>query len=155
MPSSSVPPTATPLPVQFTAFRKEDFASDSGVAFVNQQLSQIMTTLNAIVGAGGRTILPAGIDMQGSTVSGVGAPQGPTDAINSGHASANYGSEAQRSNLDVGGPQALKGLTSCYATLLPGQGINATITLAKITGGGSNGSITITNGVVSAFVQPT
>lgn len=36
-----------------------------------------------------------------------------------------------------------------------GQGQSTTLTLAKITPGGTNGSITLVNGVVTAFTAPT
>jgi hypothetical protein len=40
-----------------------------------------------------------------------------------------------------------------------GQGIGAsapvTVTLAKLTTGGTNGSLTVTNGVITAYVAPT
>lgn len=34
-------------------------------------------------------------------------------------------------------------------------GASGTITLAKITGGGSNGSITVVNGLITSFTEPT
>lgn len=40
-------------------------------------------------------------------------------------------------------------------TQLPDSGINHTIPLAKITPGGTDGSITFTNGLATAFVLPT
>jgi hypothetical protein len=38
---------------------------------------------------------------------------------------------------------------------LPVGGASGTITLAKLTGGGSNGSITVSNGIITAFTNPT
>lgn len=35
------------------------------------------------------------------------------------------------------------------------SGVTTSVTLAKITGGGSNGSLTIVNGRITAVVQPT
>jgi hypothetical protein len=35
------------------------------------------------------------------------------------------------------------------------SGISVTVTLAKITGGGTDGSLTIVNGLITAVVQPT
>ena len=35
------------------------------------------------------------------------------------------------------------------------RGVTTSVTLAKITGGGVNGSLTITNGLVTAVTQPT
>ncbi len=34
-------------------------------------------------------------------------------------------------------------------------GVSATVPLAKITGGGTDGSLTIVNGLITAVVQPT
>lgn len=34
-------------------------------------------------------------------------------------------------------------------------GVSATVPLAKITGGGTNGSLTIKNGIITAVTQPT
>ena len=34
-------------------------------------------------------------------------------------------------------------------------GVSGTVTLVKLTGGGSNGSITFTDGVITGFVEPT
>jgi hypothetical protein len=34
-------------------------------------------------------------------------------------------------------------------------GVSGTVTLAKITGGGADGSLTFTNGRITAFTQPT
>lgn len=107
----------TPKPIQFTPFKASDFASDSGVAFINQTLSQLTTTLNAFVGAGGPTVLPAGADLQGSTLTGVGSPTSPSDAVPLGHANSAYGAEAQRPQLDIGGKYALKGLTGLWSVV--------------------------------------
>ena len=38
---------------------------------------------------------------------------------------------------------------------LPPSGISGTVTLAKLTGGGTNGSLTYTNGIITAVVNPT
>ncbi len=103
-------------PIQFPVFRKEDFASDDGVSFVNQHFSQIATFLNALTGVSGPTTLPSGVDVQGATVTGLGAPQSESDAISAGHASANYGAQAQQPQLDLGGKHALKGLAAAYQT---------------------------------------
>jgi hypothetical protein len=40
-------------------------------------------------------------------------------------------------------------------TVLTSSGISGTINLAKLTGGGSNGSITVVNGAITAFTNPT
>lgn len=146
------------LPLQYTPFRKEQFNSDEGIDTFNLQWQQVINTVNQAVGNAGRVVIPSGIDVAGSNITGLGAPTHPTDAISSGHADAKYGGAASSANLDLGGNNTLKGLSSLYLNLgatANGAGLNATITLAKITGGGSNGSITIANGIVTSFVAPT
>jgi hypothetical protein len=155
------------MPIQFPVLRKEDFSSDSGLAVVNQHFAQIATFLNALTGVAGPTTLPSGVDVQGATVTGIGAPSGPTDAISFGHAQSQYSSSAQAPNLDIGGKNTLKGLAYTYQQVqangpaiaaiqaqLAG-GVSGTITLAALTVGGTSGSITVTNGVITAFVNPT
>lgn len=156
-----------PLPIQFTPFTADHFKDESGIAFVNQQFSQIITALNANNGVAGRVTLPNGIDVKGATVTGVGAPQGPTDAVSNAHVEQNYSSKKVSSDLDIGGPNALKGLTSIYgqtqknttdiATIQAAlaAGVTGTIVIPKLTGGGANGSITVTKGIITAFANPT
>lgn len=163
-------PSSAPRPVQFTPLRKEDLASDGGMTFVNQTLSQLTTTLNALVGQGGPTQFPAGVDMAGSTLTGLATPSSPTDAISAGHASSQYSAAAQQPQLDIGGDYTLKGLTYSYqqASQVPGMqtqissiltklaaGVTGTISLAKLTTGGTNGSITVSGGLITGFVNPT
>jgi hypothetical protein len=38
---------------------------------------------------------------------------------------------------------------------LPIAGVSGTVTLAKLTGGGMNGSLTVQNGLITAIVNPT
>lgn len=163
-------PTSAPRPVQFTPVRKEDFQSDGGISFFNQTLSQITTTLNALVGQGGPVRFPAGVDMAGAALTGLADPSSPSDAISAGHASSQYSAAAQQPQLDIGGEHALKGLTYSYqqASQVPGMqsqiggilaklatGVTGTVVLAKLTSGGTTGSITFTGGIVTGFVQPT
>lgn len=109
---ASIP--SVPRPIQFTSLRKEDLTTDGGVASFNQQLSQIVTTLNSLVGAGGPTVLPAGIDVKGAPVTGLPAPTKASDAVSLDHASASYSPAAQQPQLDIGGKHALKGLTGLW-----------------------------------------
>ncbi len=108
----TTPPSGqNPLPIQYTPVTKEQLASDDGVAFLNQQLSQFTTTINALVGAGGPTLLPGGVDVQGARVTGLSAPTSPADAVSLAHANANYGPATQSTALDIGGTHTLKGLS--------------------------------------------
>jgi hypothetical protein len=146
-------PASNPLPIQFTPFRKEDFASDAGVSFINQSFAQIFTTINSLLGAGGPTILPSGIDVQGSKVTGLAPPTGPTDAVSANHAESKYSAAAVSPQLDLGGTSTLKGLSNLY--LLLSQSYSGTIPLAKLTGGGTNGSLTVAGGLITSVVLPT
>lgn len=149
--SRPVAPKQQPPPIQNFQLTKEDFTENT--ARVNTLMQQLITAVQALQGSGGRTALFSGIDVQGETVSGVGAPQGPTDAVSLSHAEANYSPQATASQFDVGGSSALKGLTNLYLQLQ--QGGSGTVTLAKLTGGGTNGSIVFKNGLMQSFVQPT
>lgn len=161
------PSAANPLPIQFTPFRKEDFAKDGGVAFFNQFMQQIVNEVNRANGSAGKVVIPNGIDVNGATVSGVGTPQGPTDAISQAHAEGNYSAPAVGPQLDLGGKHALKGLTGVQiqantattniATIQNqlAAGFTGTIPLAKLTSGGANGSITVTSGIITSAVNPT
>ena len=155
MPRPTPPPKRSQKPnkVQFPVLKKEDFDTDEGVAAVNILLSQVATTINQILGDGGPTQLPAGIDLAGGKVAGLGKPTEPTDAVSLGHAEANYSPAATSSQFDVGGKNALKGLSNLY--LIMSQSGSGTVTLAKLTGGGTEGSMTFVNGWMKSFVQPT
>lgn len=151
-------PAANPQPIQFTAFTAKELSTDAGISRLNLLLSQYTTTQNSLVGAGGPTILPSGVDVQGSTVTGLGTPSSPSDAVSLAHGNSSYGPAAVSKQVDLGGAHTLIGLSALYISLgktATGSGLNATISLAKLTGGGSNGSITIQNGLVTGFVQPT
>ena len=151
--SASAAPS-NPRPIQYTSMTKEQFQSDAGVSFHNQQMSQIVTTMNAILGSGGPTILPSGVDVRGAKVTGLAAPTGPSDAVSAGHAEANYSPAATGPSLDIGGSNTLKGLAAVYKAVQPGTNISTTMPLAKLTGGGSAGSMVIQNGIVTSFKAP-
>ena len=58
--------------------------------------------------------------------------------------------------LDEGGKfvEAWSGwFRNLYNLLKPG--ISTTVTLAKLTGGGANGSLTVVNGIITAYTAPT
>jgi hypothetical protein len=132
--------------------KKEDLQSDQGISFFNQQMSQIVENLNRVTGQTGQVVLPAGLDVQGGKLSGLAAPTESSDAVSLGHADTNYGAPAVGKQLDLGGSNSLKGLTSLY--LMMGQSFSGTIVLAKITGGGSNGSMTVVGGLITKVTAP-
>lgn len=156
-PSTRPQPAPSALPIQSYQLSKEQLQDP---AVMNVMLQQIFTALNQGNGSLGKVVLPAGVDVNGSTISNVGTPQADSDAISSGHAQGNYSAPVIGPQLDVGGTNTLKGLTALYAQLSPisqllATGISGTVVLAKITGGGSNGSITFTKGIVTGIVNPT
>jgi hypothetical protein len=153
MPARVPPPADNPQPIQFTAFTKEEFQSDAGIARLNLLLAQYTPVINRLLGASGPTLLPSGVDVRGATVTGLGPPQSESDAVSSGHANSKYGAAAVSPELDLGGGNTLKGLSNLY--LLIGQSFTGKITLAKLTGGGANGSITVSGGWIVSVVEPT
>lgn len=166
-PTRPAPAKQNPLPIQRFQFSKEDFTTDEGVARFNTMMSQHATAVQALQGSGGRTVIQSGLDVQGESVTGLGAPQSESDAVSLGHAQANYSPASTSSSFDLGGSHALKGLTNLQivsnaqaGTIAAIQaalavGISGTVTLAKLTGGGTNGSITFVKGLVTAIVNPT
>lgn len=155
------------VPIQAPLFREEDFKAENGYGFVNQWATQVTLAANLANGAVGPSVLPSGVDVAGGKITGLAAPTNPTDAISSGHAQANYSAPVLAKQLDIGGPNALKGLTglqitsnsqaasisAIQAALAPG--ISATVALAKLTGGGTNGSMTFVAGILTAYTPPT
>lgn len=155
------------VPIQRPNFRPEDLDPKGGLQYFNQFIDQLVNAANLANGAVGPSVLPSGVDVAGGKVTGLAAPTSPTDAISSGHAQANYSAPVLSKQLDIGGPNALKGLTglqmtsnsqaasisAIQATLEPG--ISATVALAKLTGGGANGSMTFVAGILTAYTPPT
>jgi hypothetical protein len=74
-------------------------------------MTQVITAIQALQGSGGRTTIFSGLELQGETISGVGKPQSDSDAISAGHAASQFSPEVVGPQLDVGGSNALKGLT--------------------------------------------
>lgn len=112
--SATTTPAATsrqlPLPLQYTQLTENDI-KDPALATLNTLFAQLFTHTNSLLGAGGPTPLPAGINMHGARVSNLGDPATDTDAVSQGHVQANYGGQTLSSELDIGGKYALKGLT--------------------------------------------
>jgi hypothetical protein len=163
--SRPVAPKQQPPPIQRVNFTEDDFKGN--VARFNTIMAQLTGAVQALQGSGGRTSLVSGLEMQGETVSGLGSPQGPTDAVSSGHVESNYGPDTTSKALDIGGSNCLKGLAATYgqsqlnstaitaiqAILAKGTGISGTLIIPKLTT--ANGSLTFVNGIITAFTQPT
>lgn len=105
----ATPPARPKIPLQFTPFREDHFKTPDGIATVNQTIQQIVNAINE--GTVGKLVLPNGADVRGASITGLGDPQGPSDAVSNAHVSTTYGYGAQRAQLDIGGDHALKGLT--------------------------------------------
>jgi len=147
------------IPIQAPLFRAEDFAPENQYQFVNQWATQVTNAANLANGAVGPSVLPAGIDVAGGSVTGLATPKNPTDAVSLGHAEGNYSAPVLGPQLDLGGSSALKGLTGLQIKFnaLPAslsKGISGTATLAKLTTLGSNGSLTFVDGIITAYVPP-
>jgi hypothetical protein len=163
--SRPTPPAATPLPIQRVQFTAKDFAENPGS--VNVTLNQLIGAIQSLQGSSGPSVLPSGIDVAGSTITGLAAPTSPSDAISAGHAANQYSASSLGPQLDIGGKNALKGLTglqmtsnsqaSTLATITAtlATGVSGTVTLVKLTVGGTNGSLTFTAGLVTSFTAPT
>lgn len=98
-------------PIQSIQLTQSDL-QDPSLGTLNSFLQQMTNAVNATSGAAGKTVLPAGVDVQGATVSNVGAPQSPTDAVSKGHADENYSASALAPQLEAGGSNTLKSFRS-------------------------------------------
>lgn len=160
-------PAPIRLPLQYTPWRAEQFQSKEGISALNQWQLQVINAINAARGENGPATIPGGVDVQGASITGLAAPTGPTDAVSAGHAAGNYGAPAVAPALDIGGTNTLKGLAYVYGQVQANgpaitqiqnalaAGVSGTITLAKLTTGGTNGSITVKGGLIVGFVNPT
>lgn len=101
------PPNQPTTPIIGGQLKLSDL-QEPGLPFLNAMLSQIQTQIQALQGAAGPTKLPAGVDVQGSTVTGIAPPKSPTDAVSSAHAEANYSAAALAPKLESGSRTALK-----------------------------------------------
>lgn len=159
-PAPLQPPTTAPAsvssgqgaqPISQPQLRPEDL-KDPGV--LNTIIQQMQTQINALSGAQGKTQLPAGAELGGSTISGLGVPQTPTDAISLTHAETNYSAAALAPKLEAGGTNSLqsyralnsKAQTENYSNFLEGV-LNTAPTANTSTvsaGSPSGGSVAVT-----------
>lgn len=119
-PGRPLPTPAPPVPIQFQQIGKKDL-DDPQLGLVNLMFQTLANNMNQVLGINGPSYLPAGIDVGGGRISGLGAPVNPTDAVSAEHADQQFGAKALRSQLDVGGEYALKGLNAAYAVALQNQ----------------------------------
>lgn len=123
---NSGPPRSrvTPLPIQNFQLSKEHFTTDQGVKSVNVLMQQVITAVQALQGTAGPSVLPSGIDVAGAKISGLAAPEHPSDAVSLGHAQDSFSPATQQQQLDIGAPYALKGLTGLYLKFNQAQAAN-------------------------------
>jgi hypothetical protein len=162
--SRPIAPKQQPPPIQNFQFTADDFKNPSRL---NVMMQQLVTAVQALQGSGGRTALFSGIDVQGETVTGLGTPQNETDAVSLGHAQGSYSAPVIGPQLDLGGSNALKGLSllqlnsndqgNAIAAIqaLLAAAASGTVTLAKLTNAGTTGSITFSSGLITGVVDPT
>jgi len=147
-PSRPVAPPARPLPIQNVQFTEDDVKDPKRfVGLLNVLNQQIIVALQSLQGVAGPSVLPSGVDVAGQRISNLAPPQEPTDAISSAHAASRYSPAAVSPQLDVGGQNALKGLTYLFLQkyvnqLLAGAGITlspadgtGTVTVSATSGG--------------------
>jgi hypothetical protein len=105
------------------------------------------------MGYNGTAFVHNSLDVQGNPVQNVADPAAATDALNLQTAEAKYAPAVVGPQLDVGGKTPLKGLSFLYSWR--NKGLSVTITTAKLTSGGTNGSMTFLNGLLVNVVPST
>lgn len=139
-------PGQNPVPIQSYQFSKEQLA-DPGV--MNVFFQQVADALNLGNGTLGKVLQPSGIDVRGATISNLGLPESDGDAISSGHAATQYSPAAQRDQLDVGKPYALKGLSTTYGLSIANQQA-----IAAINKNAANAATVLTPGGTTPLAGP-
>ena len=151
----STPANPTSLPIQWAPLTSEECGGNSKMAAAfNQRLTQLFNSASAQTGAAGRPTIPSGIDVAGSTVSSIGEPQSPRDAVSKAHAEANYSAAALAPQLEAGGKNGFKGYRSLnsksqqenYSTFLNriANTVPTTNTSVVTAGAPEGGNVTIT-----------
>lgn len=96
-----------PIPIIGTQLKLSDLQVE-GLPMLNTIITQMQTQINTLTGANGKTQLPAGVDVKGATVSGIGEPQQTNDAVSKQHAEANYSAPVIGRQLESGSKYSLK-----------------------------------------------
>lgn len=150
----AVPPAAPqPLQTQRTQLTVTDM-QQPGLPLFNALLQAMQNQIDSLLGANGKTPLPSGVDMAGSTITGLGLPQTMTDAVSVAHAEAKYSAAAIAPKLEAGGTSTLKTFRAVnskqqiekYSTFLNGMMNSAPTTNNSIITAGApgGGSIAVT-----------
>ena len=148
-------------------------------------MSNLQDAVNILSGHSGEIELSNHLSLGGNKIKNVAAPTEPNDAVTSAAAEKSYSAAALRPHLESAGRfplrtflTALKGDVTASGpgvaqakvvavenfsqiggnltlSQLPTAGVSGTVPLAKLTGGGMNGSLTVQNGLITAIVNPT
>ena len=140
--------------------------------------SKLTDAVNNLLGYNGPAVISNSLDVRGNNVQNVANPVSGTDAMNLQTAEAKYSPSVTSSQLDVTGSNPLKGLTYLYyqkyvnqiiagagiavtpsagtgKVTVSGAGFTGTITTAKLTSGGTNGSMNFSGGILMSEVAAT
>lgn len=156
-------------PVQLIQLRKEDFASDDGVANINALLTQIVKNQNLQNGSAGPTPLPSGADLKGKHIQNVGGMGPEHTAISMAYAEAHYSAAAIAPQLEAGQKNSLKSMRRVndqnqieYRTAWLEGAMNTAPTTNTSTISGSGDTVTVSagqhtfvSGNVTAFASRT
>ena len=83
-----------------------------------EHYSKLTDAVNTLLGYNGPVPFASDLQLNGNRITNVGTSQSPTDALSSGEAESKYSPEVVGSKLDVGGSNAMKGLTFLYKKLI-------------------------------------
>jgi hypothetical protein len=148
-----MPANAAFAPLALQQFTKEDFASDDGVAMLNQHLSLLTQRLNAVQGNVGKVAFPAGVDMAGQAIENVNGVGPQHAAISHAQAEARYSAAALSPQLEAGQPTSLRSMrrlndptqTENHSNFMEGMlSTSPTTSTSTITGSGS--TVTVSAG---------
>jgi hypothetical protein len=103
--------TSALAPLQLQQFSKEDFATDEGVANLNQYLSIMTQRVNALgPSTGSAAEFPNGIDLSGGRAVNVGGVGPQHTALSLAEAEQRYSASALSPQLEAGQPNSPKSL---------------------------------------------
>ena len=116
--------------------------------------SKLTDAVNSLLGYNGPAVVGNDLDVQGNNVQNVADPSAPTDAVNLQTADSKYSPAVTGPQFDVGGSNALKGVTYLYRQkyvnrIVAGAGIAISpttgigvVTISAISGGGGIDQLT-------------
>lgn len=116
--------------------------------------SKLTDAVNSLLGYNGPAVVGNDLDVQGNNVQNVADPSAPTDAVNLQTADSKYSPAVTGPQFDVGGSNALKGVTYLYRQkyvnqIIAGAGISVSpatgtgkVTITAISGGGGIDQLT-------------